>query len=49
MSLGVGMEVGLGTGHIVLHGDAASPPKGAQAGGPKFSAHVYCGQTAEIV
>jgi len=24
------MEVGLGTGHIVFHGDPAPPPKGAQ-------------------
>jgi len=23
-------KAGLGTGHIVLHGDAANPPKGAQ-------------------
>jgi len=26
----VGTEVGLGPGHIVLDGDAATPPKGAQ-------------------
>ena len=40
------MEVGLGPGDFVLDGDPAAPsPKG---GGqtPKFSAHVYCGQTA---
>jgi len=35
----LGMQVGLGPGHIVLDGDpAASPTK-------KFSAHLYCGQT----
>jgi len=39
----LGMEVGLGPGHIVLDDDLASPPKGAH---PQFSAHVCCGQTA---
>ena len=34
----LGMEVGLGQGHIVLDGDLA--PR-------QFSAHVRCGQTAE--
>ena len=39
------MQVGLGPGHIVLDGDPAPPPqKGGEA--PKFSAYVYCGQTA---
>jgi len=38
----LGMEVGLGPGHIVLDRDLA-PPKGAH---PQFSAHVCCGQTA---
>jgi len=38
----LGMDVGLGPGHIVLDGDPAPPPqKGAH---PQFSAHVYCGQ-----
>jgi len=32
------MEVDLGPGDFVLDGDPAPPPK--------FSAHVYCGQTA---
>jgi len=41
----LGMQVGLAPGHIVLDGDPASPPqKGAES--PKFSARVYCGQTA---
>jgi len=42
----IGMELGLGPGDfIVLDGDPATPsPKGG--GAPKFSAHVYCGQTA---
>ena len=30
-------------GHIVLDGDPAPPPKGAQ---PQFSAHICCGQMA---
>ena len=40
----LGVEVGLGPGHIVLDGDPA-PPKGAQQP-PLFLALVYCGQTA---
>jgi len=42
----LGMEVGLGPGDFVLAGDPAIPliKKGARS--PKFSAHVYCGQTA---
>jgi len=41
----LGMELGLGPGDFVLDGDPAPLPK---RGGPlpKFSAHVYCGQTA---
>jgi len=41
----LGTEIGLGSGHIVLGGDSAPPPK---IGGhsPLFSAHVCCGQTA---
>ena len=40
------IEVGLGTGHIVLDGDPASlPQKGAQQP-PQFLAHVCCGQRA---
>ena len=31
-------------GDFVLHGDPAPPPQ--KGGGAKFSAHVYCGQTA---
>ena len=43
MPLGTG--VGLGPGHIVLHGDPALPKRGT-AVSPQFSAHVCCGQTA---
>jgi len=43
----VGMEVGLGPIHIVLHWDTAPlPKKGADS---QFSAHLYCGQTAGCI
>jgi len=32
----LGMQVGLGPGHIVLDGDAAGAPKGATAATPLF-------------
>jgi len=38
----IGMEVGHGTGDIVLDEDPVPPKKGTAA---YFSAHVYCGQT----
>jgi len=39
----LGMQVGLGPGHIVLHGDPSCPsPKGQSS--PPFSAHICCGQ-----
>jgi len=40
------MEVGLGPGHIVLDCDPTPRPQKGQSP-PKFSALVYCGQTAE--
>jgi len=39
------MELSLGPGDFVLDGDPAPPPQ-KEAESPKFSAHVYCGQTA---
>jgi len=43
--MALGMEVGLGAGHIVLDGDPDAPPlKGHSL--PQFSANVRCGQTA---
>ena len=39
----LGMEIGLGPGHIVLDGDQLLPKKGHSS--PHFSAYVYCGQT----
>jgi len=38
------MEVALSPGDFAFDGDPAPPQKGG--GAPKFSAHVYCGQTA---
>ena len=40
----LGMQVGLGPGHIVLDGDPALPPPKGQS--PQFSAHICCGQMA---
>jgi len=43
----LGMQVGLGPGHIVLLGDPAPPPlKGTP---PQFSAHICCGQMAALI
>jgi len=39
------MELGLDPGDFVLDGDPAAPPQKG-GGPPKFSAHVYCDQTA---
>ena len=41
----LGMQVGLGPGHIVVDGNPASPPPNG-GGTPKFLAHIFCGQTA---
>jgi len=43
----LGMEVGLGAGHIVSYGDSAPPPPKGRS--PHFLAHVCCGQMAEWV
>jgi len=40
----LGLEVGLGPGHIVLDGDLAPLPQRGQS--PQFSAHICCGQMA---
>ena len=42
-------EVGLGPHDIVLDGDPAPLPKKGAEPPPQFSAHVYCGQTAEWI
>ena len=42
----LGLQVGLGFGHIVLDEDPAPFPKRGEKSPPKFSAHVHCGQTA---
>jgi len=41
----LGMEVGLGPGDFVFDGAPLPLPKKG-SGAPKFSAHVYYGQTA---
>ena len=41
----LGIQIGLGPGHIVLDGDPAAP-KGHS---PQFFAHVYCGQIAACI
>jgi len=38
----LGMQVGLGPGRIVLHGNPPPPPQRDTA--PQFSAHICCGQ-----
>jgi len=40
----LGMEVGLGSGHIASDGEPAPAPRRRKAH-PQFSAHVCCGQT----
>jgi len=45
IKMSLGMEVGLGPGHIVLDGDPA-PLFKKEAQLTQFSAHVCCGQTA---
>jgi len=42
----LGMQVGLGPGHIVSDGDPAHPPQRGTAPPPQFSAHICCGQMA---
>ena len=43
----LGVQVGLGLGHIVLGGDPAPPLPNEHS--PQFWAHVYCGQTAVCI
>jgi len=49
IKMALGMEVGLGTGHIVLDGDPAPLPKKGAESPAQFSAHFYCGQTAGCI
>jgi len=44
----LGVEVGLGQGHIVLDADPAPPQKKGHSP-PQFSVHVCCGQIAEWI
>jgi len=47
--MALGMEEGLGPGHIVLDGDPAALPKKGPEPPSQFSAHFYCGQTAGCI
>ena len=49
MKLVLGIEVGLGTGDFVLDGDPVPFPKKGAETPPQFSAHFYCGQTAQCI
>jgi len=44
IKMSLGMDVGLSPGDFVLDGDPGPLPKRGRS--PKFSAYVYCGQTA---
>jgi len=44
----LGMQVGLGPGHIVLDGDPALPPSMGHSP-PQFSAYICCGQITRWV
>jgi len=46
--MALGMEVGLGPGHIVLDGDPAPLLKNGTRT-PQFPAHFYYGQTAGCI
>jgi len=45
----LGMEVGLGSGHIVLDGTQLPFHGKGLSSLPHFSADVYCGQTARWI
>jgi len=47
--MALGMELGLGPGHIVLDEDPAPLPKKEAEPPSQFSAHFYCGQTARCI
>jgi len=42
----LGMQVGLGPGHIVVDWDPAELPSPKRGRSPQFSAHIWCGQMA---
>jgi len=47
--MALGMEVGLGPGHVVLDGDPAPSSQKGQSPAPEFSAHFYCRQKAGFI
>jgi len=44
--MALGIQVGLGLGDFVFHGDPATPRTEGTLTTTQFLAHVYCGQTA---
>ena len=49
IKMALGMEVGLGAGHIVLDVVVDPTPLPKNGYSPQFSAHFYCGQTAACI
>ena len=49
IKMALGMEMGLGPGHIVLDGNPAPLPKRGRGPAPQFFAHFYCGQPAVCI
>jgi len=47
--MALGMEVGLGPGHNVLHGDPVPPPRKRGGAPSSIFGHLYCGQTAGCI
>jgi len=45
----LGMEIGLGSGHVMLDGAQFPPPQKKRGTVPQFSAHVCFGQTAGLI
>ena len=45
----LGMQVGLGPGHIVLDGDPVTHSPSPKGHTPQFSAHICCGQMAALI
>jgi len=46
--MALGMDVGLGPGDFVFHGDPATPRTEGTPTTTQFLAHVYCGKTVQF-